>query len=693
MIPQPLAVHPDTRVLEVLKIVKDKKIDAVPIITDDNKLIGLFTKSSLCNFALSGSSVDDPLKGWIETDIQTISPEATLKEAWQKQVDWLPVVNKDGTLAGFLTRAALAKTLYESSKESAINFRLIFDSTYNGIVVTNKKGLVTLINRPALKFIGLQKDEVINQHIDSIIQNTGMVKTLNTGEVAYGEKFIFGDSVFLANRAPIFRSGEIVGSVCVFHEMSEFCNYLDEIQHLSNINKELDVVIETCHDAIVVVDGSGYVHRVNPAYEKMSGVRANEVVGKNMYELQKKGFASEAISLRVLAEKKPCTVMQKYKTGRKILFTGSPIFDETGKIVKVIATGRDMTELHKLQAELEKVMLQTSKYHKEIEELRIQQANFKDIVFASPKMRIVFNLVLKIARVDSTVLLLGESGVGKEVFAKLLHYTSPRQNGSLVKINCAAIPENLLESELFGYESGSFSGAKKGGKIGLFEAADNGTILLDEIGELPTNLQAKLLRVLQEEEITRIGGTKSIKVNVRVIAATNQSLENLVVQGRFREDLFYRLNVVPISIPPLRERKEDIIPLIFYFLEKYNNKYQMNKKLPNSIVDKLLEYSWPGNVRELENVVQRIMVVSNDDKITDDDLPLSVLEDKLNDSLIKINKLVPLREAIAELEKEMIIRALKEKKTVRGAAGILGVNPSTITRKRVYYENNEKTRH
>lgn len=562
MIPQPIAVHLNTKVLEVIKIFREERIESVPVITEDNKLAGLFTNASLHKLILNGSSVEDPVKKWMETDVQTLAPDSTQKEAWQKQADQLPV----------------------------------------------------------------------------------------------------------------------------FNEMSEFCNNTDEIQHLRDINKELDVVIETCHDAIVVVDGNAYVQRVNPAYEKMSGVRADEVVGKNMYELQKNGFASEAISLKVLAEKKPCTVMQKYKTGRKILFTGSPIFDEGGNIVKVIATGRDMTELYKLQAELEKVILQTSRYHKEIEELRIQQANFKDVVFASQKMRNVFNLVLKIARVDSTVLVLGESGVGKEVFAKLLHYTSSRQNFSLVKINCAAIPENLLESELFGYESGSFSGAKKGGKIGLFEAADNGTIFLDEIGELPLKLQAKLLRVLQEQEITRIGGTKSIKVNVRVIAVTNQNLENLVVEGRFREDLFYRLNVIPIVIPPLRERKEDIIPLIFYFLEKYNIKYQMNKKLPNSIIDKLLEYSWPGNVRELENVIQRIMVVSNDDKISDDDLPVSIFKDNFGDPLIKINKLIPLKQAIAELEKEMIIQALKEKKTVRGAASILGVNPSTITRKRVYYQ-------
>jgi transcriptional regulator with PAS, ATPase and Fis domain len=297
----------------------------------------------------------------------------------------------------------------------------------------------------------------------------------------------------------------------------------------------------------------------------------------------------------------------------------------------------------------------------------------------------ILHLARKVSKIDSTILLLGESGVGKEEIAKFIHKNSLRHDKPFIKINCSAIPDNLIESELFGYEKGAFTGANNNGKKGLFEVANTGTIFLDEIGELSLDIQVKLLRVLQEQEITKVGGLTPIKIDVRVISATNKDLKTMVTEKRFREDLFYRLNVVPISIPPLRERKEDIFPLVSHFINRINKKYTWNKSFSRDALDAFYAYSWPGNVRELSNIVERAAVMSSDPLITCDNLPSIIASLNTIMPIRFDSEIMPLDSAIGIVEKDLIDKAYDKFGNVRDAAKALKIAPSTFVRKRKKY--------
>jgi transcriptional regulator with PAS, ATPase and Fis domain len=292
----------------------------------------------------------------------------------------------------------------------------------------------------------------------------------------------------------------------------------------------------------------------------------------------------------------------------------------------------------------------------------------------------VINKIIKIAPMDSIIFIQGETGVGKEVVAKTIHYYSNRKNSPFIKINCGLIPENLLESELFGYEGGAFSGAKKSGKEGKVELAHNGTLFLDEIGEMPLSLQVKLLEFLQDSEITRVGGTKRIKINTRVITATNRNLRKMVDEGNFRMDLFYRLNVVPIKIPPLRERIDDIPILAEYFLKKFNNKYNMEKRLDSQIINKMLGYNWPGNVRELEHIMERLVAMSDTDQISHNCFDEIVSDRDRTQGKVICTNIIPYKQAKRELEKQLVKRAYDMFNSTYKAAEALDINQSTVVK-------------
>jgi len=569
--------------------------------------------------------------------------------------------------------------------ESELN--AILNSTHNGIIAVNKEAIITIINPAAEKMIGVEASKAIGRHITEIIPNTNLVEVLKTGKRNFGQKLILGKRIVITNRTPIIKNDEVIGAVAVFQDISELENISKELGAYKKLNAELNAIIESSYDGIYVTDGKGITLRVNSAYERITGINRKEVIGRHMRDLEKAGFYSQSVTLLVLAKKKPVTIMQKIKGKKDVMVTGNPVFNETGKITHVVTNVRDMTDLNRLKAELEQAKKLTQKYQNELTEMRLQQIEMQDIVAKSNSMKKVLKLALRVAKVDTNVLITGESGVGKEVIAKIIHKESERKECPFIKINCGAIPENLLESELFGYEEGAFTGAKKAGKPGLLEVAERGTLLLDEIAEMPKKLQVKLLRALQEREIFRVGSVKPRKINVRILAATNKDLEKLVSQGKFREDLFYRLNVVPIYIPPLRERKEDILPLVYNFIKKYNEKYNLNKQISSEIMDCLLDYDWPGNVRELENIVERMIIISEDEYIKAEHLPKSLRRD-FDDSKsnVFVKKIIPLRNAKRELEKQIIQKAFKEYKHIQEVARVLGVHRTTILRKMQRYK-------
>ncbi|MEB3101382.1 sigma-54 interaction domain-containing protein [Ferviditalea candida] len=473
-----------------------------------------------------------------------------------------------------------------------------------------------------------------------------------------------------------------------------------ELESVRKLNLELDSIINNSYDGIWVMDGNGLTLRVNKTYEKFSGIRIQEVLGRNIHDLVSEGYFSDSAAIHVLKEKRPVTIIHEIKTGKKAMVTASPIFDEHGEIWRIVANVRDITELIGLKEKLEAIEAESRRYQEELEQLKRTRLVSEEMISVSSSMKIVLEAANRVAGVDSTVLVLGESGVGKGVLAKLIHQASKRQTGPMITINCAALPESLLESELFGYEKGTFTGALKEGKQGLIELADKGTLFLDEIAELPLHLQTKLLQVIQDQKFYRLGGRKTIDIDVRIIAATNRDLLQMVREGRFREDLYYRLHVVPITIPPLRERKDDILPLSLYFLQKFNQKYGYAKKIPTEVADFLTSYEWPGNVRELENLIERLVVMSGANTIALMELPKAILKDQLRlkalpDSnaqvhpdhyLISVSKQSTFKAALEELEKQLIMNALHEHGSCRRAALHLGMHHSTLARKCKQYE-------
>ena len=454
-----------------------------------------------------------------------------------------------------------------------------------------------------------------------------------------------------------------------------------ETGFVKSLIAELEAIINSSYDGIFITDGNGIVLRVNRAYERITDIRASEVLGRSMADLVRDGVYDQSVTLLVMKRRERVTINQTVKKSNKnLLVTGNPIFDEQGRVFRVVTNVRDVTELKRLEQKLSKTKEEHLKFQAELSHLRSLQVNLSEIIHRSRDMSAVLELAAKVAEVNSTVLITGESGTGKELVAKFIHRKGKGDKQPFIRINCGAIPDNLLESELFGYEAGAFTGAKKEGKPGLFELAHQGTLFLDEIGEMPFFLQVKLLRAIQDKTVMRVGGVEPIKIDVRIVAATHRNLGQMVKAGTYREDLFYRLMVVPIQISPLRERKEDIPLLAVHFMEKLNAAFGFTKVLLPEVIDRLSEYSWPGNVRELENVIERMMVTTPGDEIDAGALPTSVAA---SGNLPRAG--TKLKEAVALTERYLLEEALGRHGSLQLSADALGIDRTTCFRKAVKY--------
>ena len=448
-----------------------------------------------------------------------------------------------------------------------------------------------------------------------------------------------------------------------------FIELSQRFKTINELNEELNGIFESSYDGLVVCDTEGNIVKINSAWKKMMALDGEEIPC-SVTELEQKGIIYPSATLLTLKEKRRITFIQESRNGRRFIATGNPIVDENGEITGVVTNIRDIEELNRLRYNLINRDVKKTTY------------NMSGIIANSIEFGEVIELASKAARFHSTVLLLGETGVGKDIIAQYIHHISQVKEGPFIKLNCGAIPENLIESELFGYESGAFTGAKKQGKKGLFELANGGTIFLDEVGDLPLTMQVKLLQVIQDKRIQRIGGSKSIAVDARIVAATNKDLEQMVKDGTFRSDLYYRLNVIPIHIPSLRERKDDIIPLAYHFLEHFNEQYHCSKDFSPEVPPLLLEYLWPGNVRELENIIERVVVTSRQSIITAEDFPSYFFRSKgaLKGTIV-VNNILQLKDAMDEVERQIITRAYKTYGNTYKIAEVLGINQSTVVRK------------
>jgi PAS domain S-box-containing protein len=441
---------------------------------------------------------------------------------------------------------------------------------------------------------------------------------------------------------------------------------------------DIFVLGDAINNGIYVVDKNCVITAANHAYSEVTGLWEHEFIGKTLDEVLKRFFYNNySVAEIALRNKKIASGIGRSKrTNRDFLVTAIPVLDSSGNVSEVISVLRDITESLELQEQLKNSMEKTELYRQELSYYRALEIGAGAFISQSPSMEGVKTMINQVAPVEATIMITGETGVGKEVIAREIHERSRRRNGPYIKVNCAAIPPSLIESELFGYEKGAFTGASGRRKLGFFEMANGGTILLDEIGELPMDLQAKLLRVLQEHEFNRVGGTVPVSCDARVLATTNRDLMVEVERGAFRKDLYYRLCVIPIEIPPLRERVEDIPALVAHFADRFNRSYNTSKEFDEAALEVLARYSWPGNVRELANVVERLMVITPTQKIGG-----ANVQAILGECDEKARGDAALRESLDSLEKRMLIAALKEAGSSHKAARLLGVTQPTVIRK------------
>ncbi|MCM8711236.1 sigma 54-interacting transcriptional regulator [Clostridium sp. SYSU_GA19001] len=495
-------------------------------------------------------------------------------------------------------------------------------------------------------------------------------------------------------------------------DKKDFAKIIEKYHAYKSNKMNLLSVADEVSDSIYVVDKNGVFIDANKNFEKIVGMKKKELIGMNMNEVwdkiiytseeafieinpenkmpimalisgnMKKGLKGKKpkpVGLIALEEKRKVSVITRIlRRNMTVIMTGIPFFDENKEIEWVITVIRDISQFMQLEEKLEIFENSKEAYINELKYLRKSQME-TELIGESREIEEIKRYIQKVSKTDVTVLITGETGAGKEVVAREIYKNSLRKDGPYIKINCAAIPEMLLESELFGYEKGAFTGAQHKEKLGLFEVANGGTILLDEIGEMPIMLQAKLLRVLQDKEFLRVGGTTPVKVDVRVIAATNQNLFEQIKKGLFRQDLYFRLNVFPINLLPLRQRKEDIKVLAYYFLNKSNKKYNRNKKFEKNAVVELESYNWPGNVRELQNIIDRLVLINEEEVITENHV-ISVLGKNTELYGVSGNNL-NLKESVNMLEKNIIEKALKKYGSTYKAAEVLGIKQSTVVKK------------
>ncbi len=456
---------------------------------------------------------------------------------------------------------------------------------------------------------------------------------------------------------------------------------------LQNTNQKLESILDSSSESIWVIDGDGTVVRINRKSETLLNIRAEEVVGKHYKALVSSGIVDLSVTRKAFQTRRTVTMMQKaLRTGRSLLVTSTPVFDDEGKISMVIVNERDLTQLNRLQQELEQVRGETDRIREAMTALNLKELRDQEIIAGSKEMQEVLVAALKLSRIHvSTILILGESGTGKGLLAKFIHMNSLNKKGPFVQINCAALPETLLEAELFGYEKGAFTGARDQGKIGLFEMAQGGTLFLDELGELSQMVQAKLLKCLEDKEVFHLGGLKPIKINCTVIAATNVDLVDQVNHKRFRQDLYFRLNTFTLTLPPLRRRPEDILELTMFFLEKYNNEYGMERRISSRGLERLQSYPFPGNVRELKNAIKKSVVMSETNLMdTVLDATTAAMTPRGGAMAYPVSPedgKQSFDEMVMAFEKELLIRTISHCTTTRAIASHLGMTQSQVMRK------------
>ena len=553
-------------------------------------------------------------------------------------------------------------------EENAIANEQILQSIPVGILVIDINSYVTFINDYGLKLIDKSFNEIIGKHVKDVVPTSDLPAVIESKEPQFGKIQHIQNHIVITNRSPIFSNKGIIGAIGVFQDISEMVG-------MKELNVKLTKILEASHDLICFVDEERRISYINPSYEEYFKVNSNDILGKDLDDISPNG-----LRMKVFNTKERFEHLVYQKGSSEIIATVEPLFIE-GSFKGVISISKPIERIKDIIKKLEKSEEELNYYKEELKRHSKLESTFGNIIGFSSSLKDSLIIAEKAAGTTSNVLIRGESGTGKELIAKAIHNNSDRSDKPFVRVNCAAIPENLLESELFGYEKGAFTGAVKS-KPGKFAIANNGTIFLDEIGDMPKAMQVKLLRVLQEKEFESVGGIETQKVDVRIIAATNRNLEEMMVDGEFREDLYYRLNVITIAMPPLRYRKEDINLLVEHFIDKISIRLKKNiKGIEKECLFYLQEYHWPGNIRELENIIERAINMCDGEIIKAEDLPFYITDIATENIKSLINFEDGELRTMEEYEKEIVTLAMKKYKSFNKAGKALGLTHRTIALK------------
>ncbi len=557
----------------------------------------------------------------------------------------------------------------------------IFNSIHNMVVAVDYQGRVIIFNPTSERVFNYPAEKALGRPIWEVVPFTGLPKVLQTGKSHIGRKFVVGNALYVVNRTPIIRNNTIVGAIGVAQEVSELQHLAQELKEIRELNCLLENIFNSTHEGYIVVNNDGQVIMLNRPMAELLGVTIETALGRHIREITPDNRLHQILWTGKLQYGEVVRIR-----GKETVVMRSPLYNQ-GKMIGAVSKVL-FQEVGQLLVLAERISSQRRNFScPTILPHGSQAARYTvdNLIGASMNMLRLKETIRRVAQSPSTVLIRGESGTGKELVAHALHAASPRHRGPFIKVNCAAVPENLLESELFGYQEGAFTGAKKGGQIGKFEQANGGTIFLDEIGDMPLAMQAKILRVLQEKEVERLGDSRPRPVDVRIVAATNRDLEELIRQGHFREDLYYRLNVVSLYIPPLRERTEDLSLLVNHFIKKFNQEFGLLvRDLSPEVWEMLGAYDWPGNVRELENVMERAFNLVEGDIIEIKHMPHYL--QKLSQGKKRALSNHTLTALLREVEKEALLEALA---TAGGnkmrAAKALGISRAWLYKKMKQY--------
>lgn len=677
--PNGVILYVGQTVSEASRLLIEKGISAAPVLNSFDQCLGMVSKDMLLEAFLNGLPADTYVQQIMQTEFSKLTYNDEVVFSNYKSNDAI-LVEKDNHLLGVIDYTYLFKTSALQYDFGRAEFKAATDAFFTPIMAVDNYGRIKIINKWMARILDVDDENVLYSLATEIIDNQEILSLLK--EANHTEKGItIKGNNYISFCKDILVNHECIGRLLLLRDMSEIEQLVHESEYTKRLNRKLEAIIESSFDGLYLTDGQANTLRLNQGFERIMGITKEQCLGRNMADLVREGVFSRSGTLVALGTGKRATLSLTASTGKEAVVTSNPIYDEDGNIIMVITNVRDITELNMLQRELERVESLQELYKTELEQMKLE--NSRSLMMTSVKMKELVRMVIRIAAVDSTVLIQGESGTGKELIAEIIHKYSNCSDKPFIKVNCGAIPENLLESELFGYESGAFTGASKSGKAGMFELARGGMIFLDEIGELPLKLQVKLLRVLQDRTIMRVGGIKPIKIECRVIAGTNRDLNTMIDNNQFRLDLFYRLSVIPVIVPPLRDRAEDIPVLMNYFLNIFNQKYAMEKRIDTGVYNMMADYKWPGNVRELENLMERLVVTCLNDIITINDLPADIRS--YTNHPMDPRKLMPLKQALENTERELLKKAFAAYCSSYQIAQVLGVNQSTIVRKAKKY--------